>query len=69
MTLALSLVRFVHFTAILIAMPPKGSGKEKAGIEEEDEILQAVVLADSFNSRFGPLTMDLPRVRVRPHRA
>ncbi|KAG8900363.1 hypothetical protein FRC00_013264 [Tulasnella sp. 408] len=42
-------------------MPPKGAGKEKAGIEEEDEILQAVILADSFNSRFGPLTMDLPR--------
>ncbi|KAG8985823.1 hypothetical protein FRB90_004428, partial [Tulasnella sp. 427] len=42
-------------------MPPKASGKEKAAIEEEDEILQAVILADSFNSRFGPLTMDLPR--------
>ncbi|KIO28123.1 hypothetical protein M407DRAFT_6891 [Tulasnella calospora MUT 4182] len=45
-------------------MPPKGAGKEKAAIEEEDEILQAVILADSFNSRFGPLTMDLPRVCI-----
>lgn len=47
---------------LLNDMPPRHSGKEKASVEEEDEILQAVILADSFNSRFGPLTMDLPRV-------
>lgn len=51
-------------TRYYFAMPPKGSGKEKAAIEEEDEILQAVILADSFNSRFGPLTMELPRVCI-----
>lgn len=44
-------------------MAPSSTGKDKAPVEEEEEdILQAVVLADSFNSRFGPLTMDLPRV-------
>ncbi|KAG8883842.1 Aspartate aminotransferase, cytoplasmic [Tulasnella sp. 332] len=43
------------------AMAPSNTGKDKAPVEEEEDILQAVVLADSFNSRFGPLTMDLPR--------
>ncbi|THG95257.1 hypothetical protein EW145_g7991 [Phellinidium pouzarii] len=43
-------------------MAPKGSaGKEKAAPEEEEEILQAVVLADSFNNRFKPLTLSKPR--------
>ncbi|KAG8970882.1 hypothetical protein FRC03_000100, partial [Tulasnella sp. 419] len=42
-------------------MPPKIAGKEQGSAEEEEEILKAVVLADSFNSRFGPLTVDLPR--------
>lgn len=41
-------------------MPPK-AGKEKA-VEEEDDILQAVILADSFNSRFKPLSHAKPRV-------
>ena len=44
-------------------MPPKSStGKEK-DIAEEDEVLQAVILADSFNKRFKPLTVGKPRVR------
>ncbi|KAG9028771.1 hypothetical protein FRB95_006098 [Tulasnella sp. JGI-2019a] len=42
-------------------MAPSNAGKDKAPVEEDEDILQAVVLADSFNSRFGPLTMDLPR--------
>jgi len=41
-------------------MPPK-AGKEKA-VEEDEEIIQAVVLADSFNSRFKPLSTNKPRV-------
>ncbi|KAF8319424.1 nucleotide-diphospho-sugar transferase [Clavulina sp. PMI_390] len=41
-------------------MPPKGSGKEKV-VEEEEEVVQAVVLADSFNSRFAPLSTNKPR--------
>ena len=46
-------------------MPPKSaSGKEK-DIADEDEVLQAVILADSFNKRFKPLTVGKPR--VRPH--
>jgi hypothetical protein len=31
--------------------------------EEEAEVLQAVILADSFNKRFKPLTTDRPKVR------
>jgi hypothetical protein len=30
--------------------------------EEEAEVLQAVILADSFNKRFKPLTTDRPKV-------
>ncbi|KAI1794494.1 nucleotide-diphospho-sugar transferase [Ganoderma leucocontextum] len=41
-------------------MPPKSSsGKEN--IAEEDDVLQAVILADSFNKRFKPLTVGKPR--------
>ena len=43
-------------------MPPKNTGKEK-DLADEDEVLQAVILADSFNKRFKPLTVDRPRVR------
>ncbi|KAF5391348.1 hypothetical protein D9757_002006 [Collybiopsis confluens] len=42
-------------------MAPKiGTGKEKL-IGDEDELLQAVILADSFNKRFRPLTTRKPR--------
>ena len=49
-------------------MAPKSSketGKEKEKlIGEDEEVLQAVVLADSFNKRFKPLTTHRPRVGV-----
>ncbi|KAK1232011.1 translation initiation factor eIF-2B epsilon subunit, GEF [Marasmius sp. AFHP31] len=41
-------------------MAPKSAGKEKL-IVDEDEVLQAVILADSFNKRFRPLTTRKPR--------
>ncbi|TFY83054.1 hypothetical protein EWM64_g960, partial [Hericium alpestre] len=42
-------------------MPPKASvGKEKL-VDEDEEPLQAVILADSFNNRFKPLTTNKPR--------
>jgi hypothetical protein len=41
---------------------PSSSTKEKL-IGEEEEVLQAVILADSFNKRFRPLTTQKPRVR------
>ncbi|KAH9951874.1 nucleotide-diphospho-sugar transferase [Amylocystis lapponica] len=42
-------------------MPPKSStGKEK-DLTDDDEVLQAVILADSFNKRFRPLTVGKPR--------
>ncbi|KLO12608.1 nucleotide-diphospho-sugar transferase [Schizopora paradoxa] len=43
-------------------MPPKAnSGKAKAPAIEETEILQAILLADSFDKRFEPLTVTTPR--------
>jgi hypothetical protein len=45
-------------------MPPKGKNAEATEklLDDEEEILQAVVLADSFNKRFRPLTTQRPRV-------
>ncbi|KAJ7452519.1 nucleotide-diphospho-sugar transferase [Mycena galericulata] len=40
--------------------PKASSGKEKL-IDEEEEVLQAVILADSFDKRFRPLTTRKPR--------
>ncbi|CAG8771561.1 11254_t:CDS:2, partial [Cetraspora pellucida] len=37
--------------------PPKTSGKNL----ESESTLQAVILADSFNERFRPITLDRPR--------
>lgn len=42
------------------------SGRKGAGEQEEEEQpLQAVLVADSFNRRFFPVTKDQPRVRQR----
>ncbi|KZO97910.1 nucleotide-diphospho-sugar transferase [Calocera viscosa TUFC12733] len=40
-------------------MPARDTQKDKGS--EEEEVLQAVVLADSFNTRFKPLTLNTPR--------
>lgn len=37
--------------------------KSKGGEEEREEPLQAVVFADSFETRFAPFTLERPRVR------
>jgi len=42
----------------------KGKKPAKAGAEEKSEdILQAVIVADSFQDRFRPFTLERPRVR------
>lgn len=42
----------------------KGGGSKPKGnqAEEVEETLQAVVLADTFETRFEPFTLDRPRV-------
>ncbi|KAF1848593.1 translation initiation factor eIF-2B subunit epsilon [Cucurbitaria berberidis CBS 394.84] len=45
-------------------MPPKGKkgqDKPKSNEEERDEPLQAVILADPFETRFSPFTLEHPR--------
>ncbi|OCH95024.1 nucleotide-diphospho-sugar transferase [Obba rivulosa] len=42
-------------------MPPKSSAGKEKDLGDEDEVLQAVILADSFNKRFRPLTVGKPR--------
>ncbi|KAJ3092387.1 hypothetical protein HK100_006953 [Physocladia obscura] len=41
-------------------MPPKDKDKDKEKVQV-DEVLAAVIVADSFNRRFMPLTLDRPR--------
>ena len=43
-------------------MPPKPSTSRGNPEVGEAEVLQAVILADSFNKRFKPLTADRPKV-------
>jgi translation initiation factor eIF-2B subunit epsilon len=43
------------------AKAPKNVGKGKAGEQEKDDSLQAVVLADTFETRFSPFTFERPR--------
>ena len=38
------------------------SDRKGAGEEDEEQPLQAVLVADSFNRRFFPVTKDQPRV-------
>ncbi|KZT11243.1 nucleotide-diphospho-sugar transferase [Laetiporus sulphureus 93-53] len=42
-------------------MAPKPSAAKDKDLVEEDEVLQAVILADSFNKRFRPMTVGKPR--------
>jgi translation initiation factor eIF-2B subunit epsilon len=41
--------------------PQKNAAKGKAGDDEKDDALQAVVLADTFETRFSPFTPNRPR--------
>ncbi|XP_046843954.1 translation initiation factor eIF-2B subunit epsilon-like isoform X2 [Xenia sp. Carnegie-2017] len=38
------------------------SGNQNASCEKPNDVLQAVILADSFNWRFSPITLERPRV-------
>jgi hypothetical protein len=43
-------------------MPPKGpAAKDKDIAPVEEDVIQAVILAESFNKRFKPLTIGRPR--------
>ena len=43
-------------------MPPKGAAtKDKDIAPVEEDVIQAVILAESFNKGFKPLTIDRPR--------
>lgn len=59
-----TLIRKVNALLRDFMAPKSSAGKEKL-VNEEDEVLQAVLLADSFDSRFKPLTTGKPRVRAR----
>ena len=40
------------------------SGQQSASWEKPDDVLQAVILTDSFNYRFLPITLEKPRVGI-----
>ena len=39
-----------------------GTGSFRGGWQKDEDELQAVVIADSFNRKFTPITFELPRV-------
>ncbi|KAJ1504417.1 hypothetical protein HMI54_007029, partial [Coelomomyces lativittatus] len=43
---------------------PSLSSNAASKIDQAEEILQAVIIADSFDQRFMPLTLDLPRCLI-----
>lgn len=46
----------------------KGKGEKKGGgaaDEEQEQKLQAILLADSFNTNFRPISSDMPKVRAQ----
>jgi hypothetical protein len=46
-----------------MAPAPKSKPSPLKREDNAEEILQAVVVADSFNERFLPITLEKPRVR------
>lgn len=46
-------------------MPPKAKKQQQQGDEEVQEPLQAVILTDSYDDRFSPISHELPRVRCK----
>ncbi|KAI8482877.1 Translation initiation factor eIF-2B subunit epsilon [Branchiostoma belcheri] len=36
-------------------------GRKRADVVEQEDVLQAVIIADSFDVRFAPITKDVPR--------
>ena len=53
--------RHVCFKAIMSSKKKKSEGKS-GEVEKAEEIFQAVILSDSFNFRFLPITLETPRV-------
>jgi len=49
---------------MLTTMPPKSKknvGDKSKDVQETEDPLQAIVLADSFETRFSPFTLEKPR--------
>lgn len=42
-----------------------GKGKQRGADIKQEDILQAVVIADTFNVRFAPITEKKPRVKFK----
>lgn len=53
-------------TSDLSKMAPTTGKKSKTDDLKQEDVLQALVLADSFNTRFAPITHQRPRVRLSP---
>ena len=41
----------------------RSEGRSGESVEKAEEIFQAVILSDSFNLRFLPISLETPRVR------
>ena len=45
-------------------MASKGKGKQRGEDIQQEDVFQAVVIADSFNVRFAPITNEKPKVKI-----
>jgi hypothetical protein len=44
-------------------MASKSKGKQRGEVLKQEDVIQAVVIADSFNIRFAPITKKKPKVK------
>lgn len=45
-------------------MASKSKGKQRGEDIQQEDVFQAVVIADSFNVRFAPITNEKPKVKI-----
>lgn len=44
-------------------MASKSKGKQRGEVLKQEDVIQAIVIADSFNIRFAPVTKKKPKVK------
>lgn len=54
--------RHVCFKENMSSKKKRSEGRSGESVEKAEEIFQAVILSDSFNFRFLPITFETPRV-------
>lgn len=56
-------VCFKEIKEVMSSKKKRSEGRSGESVEKAEEIFQAVILSDSFNLRFLPISLETPRVR------